>query len=147
MIRLPFALSLLPGIAWACAGCGNSTLGPPRKETFPVVGKVVVDGQPAAFLAVNCARVSEIDKQNAAECQCLTEGDGTFKIATYVSGDGVPEGDYVLTFQWGQVNGFTGSYDGDKLNGRYRDPDKSTVKFTVTKGKPTDLGEIKLTTQ
>jgi hypothetical protein len=145
MTRSPVALLLLPGIAWASIGCGES--GPPRNETFPVAGKVLVDGKPPGFLAVNCVRVSEIDKQNRTDSQCLTENDGSFKIATYVASDGVPEGDYVLTFQWGEINGFTGAYVGDKLNGRYSDPAMSTIKFTVVKGKPTNLGEIKLTTQ
>ena len=145
MFRSRVVLFLMLGLPWAGAGCGES--GPPRKETFPVTGKVIVDGQPAGFLAVNCVRLSELDKQNPTESKCLTEDDGSFKIATYVSGDGVPEGDYVLTFQWGQLNLFTHSYDGDKLNGRYSDPATSTIKFTVVKGKPTNLGDIKLTTQ
>jgi hypothetical protein len=145
MLRFSLVLLLMPGFLWVCAGCGDSP--PPRKETFPVVGKVVVDGKPAGFLVINCVRLSEADKVNPTESKCLTEDDGSFKIATYVSGDGVPEGDYVLTFQWGQLNLFTHSYDGDKLNGRYSDPETSPIKFTVVKGKPTDLGEIKLTTQ
>jgi hypothetical protein len=39
------------------------------------------------------------------------------------------------------------SYDGDKFNGRYRDPKKSDVKFTVRKGTPNDLGDIELKTK
>ncbi len=145
MIRLRAALILMAGPALACVGCGES--GPPRLETFPVTGQVLVDGEPAGFLLVNCVLQSEADKENPTESKCVTEDDGSFKIATYVSGDGVPEGDYVLTFQWGQLNLFTHSYDGDKLNGRYRNPATSPVKFTVTPGVPTDLGEINLTTK
>jgi hypothetical protein len=39
------------------------------------------------------------------------------------------------------------SYGGpDRLNNRYRDPQKSTVRFTV-KDEPVDLGSIELTTK
>ena len=38
-------------------------------------------------------------------------------------------------------------YDGDKLNGRYTDPQKSAIKFTVEPGEPIDLGTIDLTTK
>jgi hypothetical protein len=145
VIRVPVVLILLVGSLLACGGCGES--GPTRLETFPVVGKVLVDGEPAGFLAVNCVLQSAADKEHPTESKCLTENDGRFKIATYVSGDGVPEGDYVLTFQWGELNLFTHSYDGDKLNGRYRDPATSPIKFTVIRGEPTDLGEINLTTK
>ena len=53
----------------------------------------------------------------------------------------------MLTFQWGEINAFKRSYDGDKLNGRYNDPEKSAVNFTVEPGQPTDLGTIELTTK
>ena len=77
----------------------------------------------------------------------MTDKDGVFNLSTYVAGDGVPEGDYVLTFQWGTLNTFRHTFEGDKLNGRYTDPTNSVAKFTAKYGEPTDLGEIKLTTK
>jgi hypothetical protein len=78
----------------------------------------------------------------------FTGQDGGFSISTYESGDGVPAGDYVLTFMWGQKEAFSGGYGGpDKLSNRYTDPKKSPVRFTVEAGKPTDLGRIDLTTK
>jgi hypothetical protein len=80
--------------------------------------------------------------------QTETKPDGSFEIATYESGDGVPEGDYVLTFSWQAFNLLSNSYSGpDKLKQRYSDSKASEVRLTVKAGEPTDLGEIKLTTE
>src|SRR5262245_17353904 len=127
------------------AGCVNS--GPERVPTFPVVGKVLVDGEPVENLAIRCIRLSEADKENPTESQCFTAADGSFTIGTYESKDGVPEGEYALTFQWGEWNLYSHSYSGDKLDGRYSDAAKSETKFEVVPGEPTDLGTIELTTK
>ena len=119
-----------------------------RKETFPVSGQLYVDGTPVEKVAVTCLDVTGVDKEHPTISQAYTEKDGTFKISTYESGDGVPAGDYVLTFYWGELNLMSMSYGGpDKLNDRYKDPAGSTVKFSVKKGAPTDLGKIELTTK
>ena len=146
-VHCHLGLFLIAGSLWFSCGCGEDSSGPPRKETFPVVGKVLVDGQPVENLAVYCESLTEIDKENPTKSQCFTQADGTFKIGTYLSADGVPEGDYALTFQWGETNGFTRVYEGDRLNGRYGDPKKSAIKFTVEPGEPTDIGTIELTTK
>jgi len=127
------------------AGCGQS--GPERIPTYPVVGRLLVDGEPAEMVAVHCVRLSEADKENPTESQCFTAADGSFTIGTYESMDGVPEGEYALTFQWGEWNLFSHSYSGDKLNGRYSDPAKSDVKFEVVPGERKDLKTIELTTK
>jgi hypothetical protein len=132
-------------VAGFFAGCGQSDQD--RLPTFPVVGKVLVDGEPVEMLAIRCVRLSEADKDHPTQSQCFTTADGTFTISTYESGDGVPEGEYVLTFQWGEWNMFSHSYGGDKLDGRYNDPAKSEIKFEVIPGEPTDLKTIELTTK
>jgi len=68
-------------------------------------------------------------------------------LDTYQQGDGVPEGEYVLTFAWGQPNRFNNIYGGpDRLANRYSDPRQPKVRFKVEKGKPADLGRIELST-
>lgn len=115
------------------------------KQTFPVTGEVYVDGKPADNLAVHCHDVKGMDKQNPTTSTAFTDPQGKFKISTYETGDGVPEGEYKLTFFWGQMNLFSMSYGGpDKLNKRYDDPEKSEHRVTVQNGKPTDLGRIEL---
>lgn len=120
-----------------------------RKETSPVVGQVKVDGQaPSSQISVKCHSVSGLDKEHPTLSSAFTTEEGKFEIATYESGDGVPAGDYVLTFYWGELNLISASYGGkDKLKNKYRNPKKSTTKFTVVEGEPTDLGVIELTTK
>ena len=119
-----------------------------RKETFPVTGEVYVDGQPAAQLAVECHDVAGIDKEHPTVSQAYTDESGKFQIATYEAADGVPAGEYVLTFMWGQYNAISASYGGpDKLNDRYTDAETSEERFKVVEGEPTDLGRIELTTK
>jgi hypothetical protein len=118
-----------------------------RKETFPATGEVYVDGQPAGQLKVECHNLAGIDKENPTFSQAFTDENGKFEIATYEAADGLPEGEYVLTFMWGELDLISGGYGGpDKLNGRYTDPQTSEHRFKVEAGKPTDLGKIELTT-
>ena len=133
-------------VCLALASCGR---GPgDRKATFPVTGEVYVDGKPAAQLAVTCVDLRGIDEKNPTSSAAFTDEAGKFAISTYQSADGVPEGEYVLTFLWGQYNLITMNYGGpDKLKNRYMDSKKPKVRFTVVKGQPTNLGRIDLTTK
>jgi hypothetical protein len=134
------------GLALAPASCGRGPAN--RKPTYPVRGEVYVDGKPAGQLAVYCVELRGIDEDNPTSSATFTDDAGKFAISTYLSGDGVPEGEYALTFFWGQYNLITRSYGGpDKLKNRYTDSKQSKVRLTVVKGKLTDLGRIDLTTR
>lgn len=139
--------------AWAisslfCGGCGDGQQ-KNWKVTVPVKGRVLVDGAPGNVLAVECTSLTGMDKANPTVSTGMTDDDGNFTLSTYVAGDGVPEGEYALTFQWGKMTNpyKPNSYAGDKLKGRYKDAKKSEIKFTAKKGEPVDLGEIKLSTK
>lgn len=127
------------------ASCGGSD--PNRKEVFPVTGEVYVDGAPVAQVAVQCTNVAGIDSEQPTVSKAITNEEGKFEISTYESADGVPEGDYVLTFTWGDFNAISRSFGPDKFKGKYADPKKSEHKFSVVTGKPTDLGRFDLTTK
>lgn len=130
------------------ASYGCEPPGPKLKPTFPLIGEVYVDGSPAENLAVYCNDVSAADKTADTPSAAFTDANGKFSISTYKQADGIPEGEYVLTFMWGQLNVFNASYGGpDKLNERYTDPMRSEFKVKVEKGKPIDMGRIQLTTQ
>jgi len=133
-------------VAMCLCSCGKDQ--PFRKETFPVTGQLIVDGQPAENVVVTCHDLKGLDKVSPTFPETNTGKEGVFKISTYQAGDGVPEGEYALTFYWGELNLMSMSYGGpDKLNDRYRDPATSTIKVVVKKGKPADLGRIELTTK
>ncbi|MFQ5732027.1 MAG: hypothetical protein ACE5KM_08735 [Planctomycetaceae bacterium] len=130
-----------------CCSCGKEETN--RKPTFPVTGRVTVDGKaPGSPIAVKCHPVDGMDKQNPTISSAFTAEGGKFEISTYNSGDGIPEGQYVLTFYWGKHNPFTMNYGGpDKLKNRYKNPKTSKFKITVKAGEPTDLGRIDLKTK
>jgi len=141
----PLMLSL---VVFFVTGCGpTGPQGGPRVGTVHVKGTVMVDGAPAGFL-----KVSAVPKDGAGavpmNSTALTAGDGSFSLSTYESGDGVPPGDYTLTFVWGEMNLMNGQYSGDKLEGKFADAAMSEVKLTITAGaEPQDLGTIELSTQ
>jgi hypothetical protein len=135
---------VLVTLAAVTLGCGSS--GPPRKQTFVVKGKLVVDGQaPGSPIQIVCHPTAGMDTNMPTFSQTESLPDGTFEISTYQAGDGVPVGDYVLTMSWQEMNLISRSYTGpDKLHKKYVDPAASEFKFTV-KDKPVDLGELAIT--
>lgn len=142
--RRPFLL--LMSIFALAMGCSGAE-GPPRDKTYPVTGQVIVDGQPAPYLLVELHDATKKDAAVGAVSTAYTDDQGKFEISTYQSGDGAPEGDFVVTFMWGQLELLRNEYAGpDKLKDKYRDPQKSTFKIKVEKGKPADMGRIELTT-
>ena len=119
-----------------------------RKPTFPVTGTVYVDGQPADQLQVTLHDVKGMDSKHPTLSSAYTDTEGKFTLNTYGIGDGVPEGEYKVTFMWGQSNTLSMQYGGpDKLNDRYTLPEKSEYRVKVEKGKPADMGKIDLTTK
>jgi len=117
------------------------------KETIPVTGEVYVDGSPAAELNVTLHNVNGMDASVPTVSATFTKEDGTFALSTFEEGDGVPVGEYVATFEWGQFNALSRSYEKDKLKGKYKDPKKSEFKVSVVEGQPTDMGRIDLKTK
>ncbi len=84
--------------------CSCSEHLPDRAPTYPVTGQIYVDGQPAAGLQVECHSVSGMDSAAPTVSATTTDPDGKFAISTYLSGDGVPEGEYRLTFVWRKLS-------------------------------------------
>jgi hypothetical protein len=137
-------LALILVLCLVCCSCKESVS---RKATYPVTGTVLIDGKAVDQVAVRCISKTGLDAADPTESSCFTDKDGKFTIATYEQGDGVPVGSYTLTFQWGERNLFSGTYSGDKLNGKYSDAKTSKVSFEVKEGVPTDLGTIELSTK
>jgi hypothetical protein len=83
-----FALFLSP----ACARSG-------RKPVYPVQGRVVVHGRPAAQVQVTLHPLDDSDP-TAIQPVGLADEQGRFTLTTYRQGDGAPAGDYGVTVQW-----------------------------------------------
>jgi len=145
MLLLRFVMLSFCGLT--LLSCGPQ--GPARKATYPVKGMVLVDGTPPGSpILIHCHPADgQVDAKMPTISQAISDALGAFEIATYEAGDGVPPGEYTLTFTWKHFSSMSMSYSGpDKLNDRYNDPKKSPVTFTVS-DQPIDLGTIELTTK
>src|SRR5262249_21168952 len=69
-----------------------------RRPTHPVVGKVVLNGQPVAGACGVFASTAKEPRPPRADA--FTEADGSFVLSTYEAGDGAPVGDYKVTVVW-----------------------------------------------
>lgn len=138
--RKGFPFLFLAMCGFVSLGCGGDT----RPPTFPVKGKLLVDGKPAheAFIWFHPAD----PKGQRSSAQADDKGD--FQISSFTSGDGAPVGDFTLTFEWPEKSGaFKTQFEGpDRLRGKYKDISTSSHKVTIDKqGK--DLGTINLSTK
>jgi BON domain/Prokaryotic lipoprotein-attachment site len=115
------------------AGCGRS--GPPRAATNPTTGSITYQGQSigGAFLALHPKAGSAADVPTAT---ALVQPDGKFAVTTYDTGDGVPEGDYVVTVQWRKATKSGGDFvpGPNLLPAKYSRPESSDVIVHVATG-------------
>lgn len=139
--------------AFSLVGCSTGPKGIARDPVSKVTGTVLVDGKPEAMIAIRLVSVHQRDDEAGTSKNltpsAFTDPAGKFSIGTYENGpnaDGAPYGEYVLVFQWGQINLMGGQYSGDKFKGKYADSKTSEFKVAVA-GEPIDLGEIQLTTK
>lgn len=130
-------------LAATCYACSDST--DHRITVFPVSGKVLFNGQPAAG-----AQVLLFPKGHAlpdgSAATGIVKDDGTFQASIYSDGSGVPPGEYVVTVQWFklvQTDGGAGRGP-NVIPARYGDPEKSPVKVTVAESGQTTIEPIEI---
>ena len=139
--RFPLAIALL--FSLLVVGCSKAKPQGVREQTSPLTGIIKVDGQAAEGVEVQCNPEPGNSKINYPVV-ATTDKNGAFAVGTYQKGDGLPEGNYLLTFVWMEA----GLTPKDKLKGAYTDPKKSKHKVTIELGeKKNDLGEIELVTK
>jgi hypothetical protein len=118
-----------------------------QKATYPVHGRVVdADNQPAAGALIIFHPV-EPDPNDLNKPRAYVEADGSFALTTHTKGDGAPEGEYLVSIEWPppRTNPFAGKEQGqDRLQGRYRDPKTTGLRFRVEKQADNVLPEIQL---
>lgn len=142
MVRSVFNFLVIPVLLFTILGCA----GDGRKPTYPVRGVILVDGKPAheAFIWFHPTEVND-PKRVCPFAQ--TDEEGKFQLNSYISGDGAPTGEFIVTFEWPMRSGtFKTQFEGpDRLKGKYKDLNKSQIRVNIDKqGK--DLGTFELTT-
>lgn len=138
--RLSRVLYLSAIIAFTLAGmtvvgCG----GDGKKRVYKTTGQILVDDKPAKKAFVYFHPI-DTDDPKLVRPFAQADDNGNFAASTYISGDGLPEGEYILTFEWREPSGlFKQDWDGrDKLGSLYADPKKSAFRLKVEK-KPSEL--------
>lgn len=111
-------------------GCNKPPCGD-RLPTFPVTGRVLVGGQPAAGALVQLWAV-EGDLQRAGLCpHAIIEDDGNFHLTTYSTGDGAPQGNYALTLRWPLPPPPGREQGSDRFQGRFADPTRPLRRVQI----------------
>jgi len=120
-----------------------------RKVVVPVKGTITVDGKaPTSPIKIDVHLLGAADLEHPTASSGLSDDKGAFVLSTYDTGDGVPVGEYALTYFWGDFNMVSMRYGGkDKLNKRYSKPEDAVTKFKAEEGKPIDLGVVDLKTK
>src|SRR5262245_51825536 len=137
MTRRIFSLCFLVVTA-SLLGCGDG-----RKPVYPVHGKVLINGKPATDAFVTLHAVTP-DPNEPLFPSGQVDSQGAFALSSYITGDGAPAGDYVLTIEWLNYQVLGNQWGGpDKLKGRYSDPKKSKIQVRV-ENRPLELPPIEL---
>lgn len=133
-----FGASILLGGMMAL-GCGDG-----RPKAIPAGGTVRYKGKeiPVGALVVFHPADPAREKQIGGKPFGKVKEDGTFKLTTYASEDGAPEGEYGVTVEWRppaeeskfQLSGEGMAAPPNKLQSRFSDPNKPFIKVTVKPG-------------
>jgi hypothetical protein len=117
--------------------------GKSRADVFPLAGTVTIDGKSPqltrrqkiiVMLHDAASKTQRPLDRRFVECK----PDGTFAFRTYGDRDGVPAGNYVLTFSQLVDRGKRGYLGPDGLKNLYNDPDKSEFSIAHAKGGRSD---------
>ena len=134
----------------ACVALCVTSCGGGRKPPYPVSGTIHVDRKPAAdcLIQFHSSDPADHDGPNRVLPVAMTDEAGKFKLSTYAAGDGVPAGDYLVTFTWRQRSGLLkNQFDGpDRLKGKYATKEGSGTKVTIHP-KAQELPPFELTTK
>lgn len=119
-------------------GCGRED----RIAVYPVTGKVLVDGRPAAGVDLQFCPVDEGVSAAAIFPRARTDNQGQFELSTYEPGDGVPVGQYRVTASWKlldttdpeEMHADVQSSAEEKLDGKFLEPDLTPLQIDIAAG-------------
>ena len=132
-------------IAFSLTSCGGSDFHP----VYPVTGRILVDSQPAAECLIYFNRTFDDNHPRRVTPYALTDANGNFKVTSYITDDGCPEGEYVVTIEWRERSGLmNNNFEGiDRLDGTYAkvEANKARPGFVVKVGRqPLELPPFEL---
>ena len=136
MHRLPHAAWLLAVVA--TLGCRRASPQFESRPTFPVEGRVLIQGKPTEGVQVF---LHPQDASQRGKPRGVTDVEGRFRLRTYHDGDGAPAGEYTVTVYWPALNNSQVPVEDqlppDRLGQRFMSPKDSLLRATVTAGSTT----------
>jgi hypothetical protein len=135
-------IRLLPLLIYTlvtCAGCHKAD-GDNWLKTYPTTGKLTINSLPANGAVIRLYPVTpQADTLSPVIPTGIVQEDGSFELTSYRSGDGAPEGDYYVTFEWPDPKLLppqlsTIEDPPDRLKNRYTTPDRSSLQVHIAAG-------------
>jgi hypothetical protein len=121
-------------------GCGDG-----KPPLYPAEGQVFVEKKPAKGALVWLHPVTPPEGKAPPRPHARVEADGSFRMGTYTTGDGVPPGKYRVTISWTEEVK-SGDMDGKNLlPDRYQSPEKSGLPVVEIKEGTNQLPPFHLT--
>jgi hypothetical protein len=143
MTRLLTAIAI--GLMLPQLGCGGTKSDAVATPTFPVQGKVTLDGQPAEGVGLSFVPVQQTKGMGG---YAVSKADGTFEALSMDGQTGIPEGDYaVAALKMTMPDGSPIPPEAsaadvgavNKLPARYGDPSQSPLVIKIQAGPNTEI--------
>jgi hypothetical protein len=126
----------------AATGCSDDKRITDRKTVFPVAGQFTAGDIPATGAMISFHPVNSTGVGRALPSQARADDQGRFELTTYVTKDGAPAGEYIVTIYWPESHpkpitereddGEGSELPPDRLRGRFASPATSTLRARVT---------------
>jgi len=133
IVRAVFTLGL-GSLAFLSLACANDD---GRKPTFPVAGKVLLNGKAAEHASVVFHPIDDATS-GAVKPRGKVGADGSFTLTTYDGNDGAPAGDYRVTVELWLAGRTAEEPPSNRLPVALSKPNTSGLKATVN-ARPTEL--------
>lgn len=133
---------VLAGVCLLSAGCGSEREPVDPKKVIPVTGIILIDGEAKPDVSVSF-HPTVVDTKNFTASNGKTDETGRFHAWTYRVNDGIPPGDYNVTFYYPDPEG-GGRNRPDLLDYQYTDAETSEYQLTVPEEGEVDMGTIEL---
>jgi hypothetical protein len=132
-------LASLGLLVLSLTSCGKSD---GRQRTFPVSGKVLVNGNPLEHATIVFHPIGATGPE-VIKPRGKVAADGAFTLTSYDGNDGAPAGDYQVTIELWLSTGRGDEGPTSRLPAKFARPESSGLTATVNAG-PTELQPFNL---